>query len=84
MSLSDSDYLFLGQLTCETALHVLQLTIKEPHVLLGGGCTETHLAAYIRYQVGLIVLLRLAEFLAGYVNPNHNSLEPLMPNFSIV
>lgn len=38
------------KLTCETALHVLQLTIKEPHVLLGGGCTETHLAAYIRYQ----------------------------------
>ncbi|XP_051000679.1 molecular chaperone MKKS-like isoform X2 [Acomys russatus] len=32
-------------------MHVLQLTIKEPWVLLGGGCTETHLAAYIRHKV---------------------------------
>ncbi|XP_035928408.1 molecular chaperone MKKS [Halichoerus grypus] len=38
------------KLTCQTALHVLQLTIKEPSVLLGGGCTETHLAAYIRHK----------------------------------
>ncbi|XP_057559086.1 molecular chaperone MKKS [Hippopotamus amphibius kiboko] len=38
------------QLTCQTALHILQLTIKEPCVLLGGGCTETHLAAYIRHK----------------------------------
>uniref|UniRef100_A0A250Y2Y8 Molecular chaperone MKKS n=1 Tax=Castor canadensis TaxID=51338 RepID=A0A250Y2Y8_CASCN len=36
------------KLTCQTALQVLQFTIKEPWVLLGGGCTETHLAAYIR------------------------------------
>ena len=64
--LSDSDDLFLMQLTCETALHVLQLTLKEPFVLLGGGCTETHLAAYIRHKVGLIVL-RLSEFLAVFI-----------------
>lgn len=38
------------KLTCQTALHVLQSTIKEPWVLLGGGCTETHLAAYIRHK----------------------------------
>ncbi|XP_061645593.1 McKusick-Kaufman/Bardet-Biedl syndromes putative chaperonin [Phyllopteryx taeniolatus] len=30
--------------------HVLRLTLREPFALLGGGCTETHLAAYIRYQ----------------------------------
>nr|XP_057914899.1 McKusick-Kaufman/Bardet-Biedl syndromes putative chaperonin [Doryrhamphus excisus] len=30
--------------------HVLRLTLKEPFALLGGGCTETHLAAYIRHQ----------------------------------
>ncbi|XP_048204755.1 McKusick-Kaufman/Bardet-Biedl syndromes putative chaperonin-like [Perognathus longimembris pacificus] len=36
------------KLACQAALHALQLTIKEPWVLLGGGCTETHLAAYIR------------------------------------
>ncbi|NXT18342.1 TCPA protein, partial [Syrrhaptes paradoxus] len=35
---------------CETAEHVLQLTIKEPVALLGGGCTETHLASYIRHK----------------------------------
>ncbi|XP_006870453.1 PREDICTED: mcKusick-Kaufman/Bardet-Biedl syndromes putative chaperonin [Chrysochloris asiatica] len=39
------------KLTCQKALHVLQLTIKEPFVLLGGGCTETHLAAYIRHKI---------------------------------
>ncbi|XP_040836902.1 McKusick-Kaufman/Bardet-Biedl syndromes putative chaperonin isoform X2 [Ochotona curzoniae] len=39
------------KLTCQSALHVLQLTLKEPWVLLGGGCTETHLAAYIRHEV---------------------------------
>lgn len=37
------------KLACQTALHVLQLTVKEPWVLLGGGCTETHLAACIRH-----------------------------------
>ncbi|NXX74637.1 TCPQ protein, partial [Urocolius indicus] len=35
---------------CETAEHVLQLTIKEPLALFGGGCTETHLASYIRHK----------------------------------
>ncbi|KAM9809615.1 McKusick-Kaufman/Bardet-Biedl syndromes putative chaperonin [Syngnathus typhle] len=30
--------------------HVLRLTLREPFALLGGGCTETHLAAYIRHQ----------------------------------
>lgn len=39
------------KLTCQTALHALQLTVKEPWVLLGGGCMETHLAAYIRHKV---------------------------------
>ncbi|XP_006902087.1 PREDICTED: mcKusick-Kaufman/Bardet-Biedl syndromes putative chaperonin [Elephantulus edwardii] len=38
------------KLTCQTALHVLRLTIKEPFVFLGGGCTETHVAAYIRHK----------------------------------
>ncbi|XP_052580382.1 molecular chaperone MKKS isoform X1 [Peromyscus californicus insignis] len=39
------------KLTCQTAMHALQLTIKEPWVLLGGGCAETHLAAHIRHKV---------------------------------
>ncbi|NWR91610.1 TCPB protein, partial [Furnarius figulus] len=38
------------QHVCETAEHVLQLTVKEPLALLGGGCTETHLASYIRHK----------------------------------
>ncbi|KAL1287370.1 MKKS [Ovibos moschatus] len=38
------------KVTCQTALHALQLTIKDPYVLLGGGCTETHLVAYIRHK----------------------------------
>ncbi|KAM8946960.1 molecular chaperone MKKS [Pelodytes ibericus] len=35
---------------CKAAQHVLQLTLKKPWVLLGGGCTETHLAAFLRYK----------------------------------
>ncbi|XP_030052184.1 molecular chaperone MKKS [Microcaecilia unicolor] len=35
---------------CQTAEHVLQLTLKQPLALLGGGCTETHLAFYIRFK----------------------------------
>lgn len=35
---------------CYTAQHILQLTIKQPLALLGGGCTETHLASYLRYK----------------------------------
>ncbi|NXI37974.1 TCPB protein, partial [Galbula dea] len=35
---------------CEAAEHVLQLTVKEPFALLGGGCTETHLASYLRHK----------------------------------
>lgn len=31
--------------------HVLRLTLTEPFVLLGGGCTESHLAAYVRNKV---------------------------------
>lgn len=36
------------KVTYEKAEHVLRLTLKDPFVLFGGGCTETHIAAYIR------------------------------------
>ncbi|XP_036438772.1 McKusick-Kaufman/Bardet-Biedl syndromes putative chaperonin isoform X2 [Colossoma macropomum] len=36
--------------TCQRAEHILRLTLKEPYALLGGGCTETLLSAYIRYM----------------------------------
>ncbi|XP_077438979.1 molecular chaperone MKKS isoform X1 [Vanacampus margaritifer] len=38
------------KVACQKTEHVLRLTLKEPFALLGGGCTETHLAAYIRHQ----------------------------------
>lgn len=31
--------------------HVLRLSLREPSALLGGGCTETFLAAYVRHKV---------------------------------
>ncbi|XP_066507495.1 McKusick-Kaufman/Bardet-Biedl syndromes putative chaperonin [Hoplias malabaricus] len=37
------------KMTCQRAEHVLRLILKEPYALLGGGCTETLLSAYIRY-----------------------------------
>lgn len=43
---------FVLKVVCEKTEQVLRLTLKEPCALLGGGCTETHLAAYIRNKVG--------------------------------
>ncbi|XP_060800100.1 McKusick-Kaufman/Bardet-Biedl syndromes putative chaperonin isoform X3 [Neoarius graeffei] len=37
------------KVTCQRAEHVLRLTLKEPYMLIGGGCTETVLSAYIKY-----------------------------------
>ncbi|CAH1263342.1 MKKS [Branchiostoma lanceolatum] len=36
---------------CRTAHHVLCQALRTPHVLCGGGCTETHLAAHLTAQV---------------------------------
>ncbi|XP_075719190.1 molecular chaperone MKKS [Rhinoderma darwinii] len=36
--------------SCQTAEHTLNLLLKEPWLLLGGGCSEAHIAAYIRYK----------------------------------
>uniref|UniRef100_A0A673BYM2 McKusick-Kaufman syndrome n=1 Tax=Sphaeramia orbicularis TaxID=375764 RepID=A0A673BYM2_9TELE len=36
------------KVVCQKTEHVLRLTLREPCALMGGGCTETHLAAYIR------------------------------------
>lgn len=49
--MANTNFLIFNQRVCETAEHMLQLTVKEPFALLGGGCTETHLASYIRYKV---------------------------------
>lgn len=48
----------LVQVVCQKTEHVLRLTLREPSALLGAGCTETHLAAYIRHQVGADALQR--------------------------
>uniref|UniRef100_UPI0037E76AD3 molecular chaperone MKKS n=1 Tax=Semicossyphus pulcher TaxID=241346 RepID=UPI0037E76AD3 len=36
------------KVVCQQTEHVLRLTLREPSALLGGGCTEAHLAAYVR------------------------------------
>ncbi|XP_053503575.1 McKusick-Kaufman/Bardet-Biedl syndromes putative chaperonin [Ictalurus furcatus] len=38
------------KVTFQRAEHVLRLTLKEPYALIGGGCTETVLSAYIKYM----------------------------------
>uniref|UniRef100_A0A3Q0RLJ0 MKKS centrosomal shuttling protein n=1 Tax=Amphilophus citrinellus TaxID=61819 RepID=A0A3Q0RLJ0_AMPCI len=38
------------KVVCQVTEHVLRLTLREPFALLGGGCTETHLAAYVRHK----------------------------------
>lgn len=39
------------KVVCQNTEHVLRLTLRDPYILLGGGCTETHLATYVRHQV---------------------------------
>ncbi|KAM5164630.1 molecular chaperone MKKS [Mantella aurantiaca] len=46
---------------CQTAEHTLNLLLKDPWLLLGGGCTETHLAAYVRYKSNHILSDHLEE-----------------------
>ncbi len=41
----------LLKVACQKTEHVLRLTLREPSALLGGGCTETHLAAHVRHKV---------------------------------
>ena len=43
------------QAACQRAEHVLRLTLRDPVALLGGGCTETHMAAYISNKVCTVV-----------------------------
>ncbi|XP_060943789.1 McKusick-Kaufman/Bardet-Biedl syndromes putative chaperonin [Limanda limanda] len=38
------------KVVCQKTEHVLRLTLREPYALFGGGCTETHLAAYVRHK----------------------------------
>ncbi|XP_037639253.1 McKusick-Kaufman/Bardet-Biedl syndromes putative chaperonin isoform X1 [Sebastes umbrosus] len=38
------------KVVCQKTEHVLRLTLRDPAALLGGGCTDTHLAAYIRHK----------------------------------
>ncbi|KAM3931541.1 molecular chaperone MKKS [Leptodactylus fuscus] len=47
--------------TCQTAQHTLNLLLKEPWLLLGGGCTEAHVAAYIRYKSTTIPTCHIEE-----------------------
>ncbi|XP_056423839.1 molecular chaperone MKKS [Hyla sarda] len=47
--------------TCQTAEHTLNHLLKEPCLLLGGGCTEAHIAAYIRYKSLMIQSSHLEE-----------------------
>ncbi|XP_053189068.1 McKusick-Kaufman/Bardet-Biedl syndromes putative chaperonin [Scomber japonicus] len=39
------------KVVCQKTEHVLRLALREPYALLGGGCTETHLAAHIRHKI---------------------------------
>lgn len=47
--------------TCQTAESTLNLLLKEPWLLLGGGCTESHIAAYLRYKSSSIHSSHLEE-----------------------
>ncbi|KAG2467352.1 McKusick-Kaufman/Bardet-Biedl syndromes putative chaperonin [Polypterus senegalus] len=49
------------KIACQAAEHVLKLTLKDQFALLGGGCTEAHLSAYIRNKVTSEMNCELAD-----------------------
>ncbi|KAI1894689.1 hypothetical protein AGOR_G00118340 [Albula goreensis] len=49
------------KVACQRADHILRLTLKEPWALLGAGCTETHLGAYIKHQSRIDVSEAVSE-----------------------
>uniref|UniRef100_UPI00358E5710 molecular chaperone MKKS-like n=1 Tax=Myxine glutinosa TaxID=7769 RepID=UPI00358E5710 len=49
------------KIVCKVAEHLLQLVLKQPYALFGGGCTESHLATFVRHQMQEVVDDRLEE-----------------------
>ncbi|GCB67275.1 hypothetical protein scyTo_0008026 [Scyliorhinus torazame] len=49
------------KLVCQSAECVMRLVIKEPLAVLGGGCTETHLATYVGHQSQCVTDDKLAD-----------------------
>ncbi|XP_043552539.1 McKusick-Kaufman/Bardet-Biedl syndromes putative chaperonin isoform X2 [Chiloscyllium plagiosum] len=49
------------KLVCQSAEHVMRLTLKEPLAVLGGGCTEFHLATYVGHKSQTVTDDKLAE-----------------------
>ncbi|XP_044310173.1 McKusick-Kaufman/Bardet-Biedl syndromes putative chaperonin-like isoform X1 [Varanus komodoensis] len=56
------------KLACQTAEHALQFTISDPWVLLGGGCTETHLSSYIRHASGNVTISTLEDLCCSWAD----------------
>uniref|UniRef100_A0A8C9Y4L3 MKKS centrosomal shuttling protein n=1 Tax=Sander lucioperca TaxID=283035 RepID=A0A8C9Y4L3_SANLU len=54
------------KVVCQKTEHVLRLTLREPAALLGGGCTETHLASMDKVTETVSVLgCSQTEYLRG-------------------
>uniref|UniRef100_UPI00398F281D molecular chaperone MKKS n=1 Tax=Pristiophorus japonicus TaxID=55135 RepID=UPI00398F281D len=49
------------KLVCQSAKCVMRLALKEPLALLGGGCTESHLATYVGHKSHCVTDDKLAE-----------------------
>ncbi|KAK7901973.1 hypothetical protein WMY93_018742 [Mugilogobius chulae] len=50
------------KVVCDKSEHVLRQTLRDPFALFGGGCSETHLAACIRYKSQVIDLDAASTF----------------------
>lgn len=64
--MSNIFYCTVLKVTCQRAEHVLRLTLKDPYALIGGGCTETVLSAYIKYTVSLLYIYDLGTVLLSF------------------
>lgn len=65
----------LVKVVCQKTEHVLRLTLREPFALLGGGCTETHLAAYVRHKVRCLFLNQSSSIDFTYLH--NNLIQPM-------
>lgn len=60
-------YVLMLKVVCQKTEDVLRLTLREPSALLGGGCTESHLAAHVRHQVRLSLWFHISSTQSRHV-----------------
>ncbi|XP_067900432.1 McKusick-Kaufman/Bardet-Biedl syndromes putative chaperonin isoform X2 [Heterodontus francisci] len=67
------------QIVCQSAECVMRLALKEPLAVLGGGCTESHLATYVGHK--MLNVYRKKHVMIDLPDPFQHSPTPNGPLF---